>query len=65
MGLLLKLPKKPNGFKSIQVVAHRLTKFTHFLLIKEMNEMEKLTNTCQRNRQITRDASLYHLLLRL
>lgn len=45
MDFIPKLSKKPSGFFTIRVVANRLNKFTHFPLIKETDEMEKLIRT--------------------
>ncbi|KAL4564141.1 hypothetical protein LXL04_028193 [Taraxacum kok-saghyz] len=44
-GVTTKLPKTPAGFDAIWVVVDRLTKFAHFLPIKETDKMEKLTRT--------------------
>nr|GEU82759.1 putative reverse transcriptase domain, ribonuclease H-like domain, aspartic peptidase domain protein [Tanacetum cinerariifolium] len=38
-----KLPKMATGQDTIWVIVNRLTKFAHFLLMKETNSMEKLT----------------------
>ena len=43
MDFITKLPKTPSGFDTIWVIIDRLTKFAHFLPIKENDKMEKLT----------------------
>ena len=45
MDFITKLPKTSGGLDTIWVIVDRLTKFTHFLPIKETDKMEKLTET--------------------
>ena len=42
MGLITKLPRTSRGHDSIWVIADRLTKLPHFLLVREDYKMEKL-----------------------
>ena len=42
MDFITNLPKIVGGLDTIWVIVDRLTKSTHFLLIKETNKMEKL-----------------------
>ncbi|GKD21762.1 putative reverse transcriptase domain-containing protein, partial [Tanacetum coccineum] len=44
MDFVTKLPKTPSGQDTIWVILDRLTKFAHFLPIKETDSMEKLTS---------------------
>ncbi|GJS00488.1 hypothetical protein Tco_0316996 [Tanacetum coccineum] len=43
MDFITKLPKTSSGYDTIWVIVDRLTKFAHFLPIKETDKMEKLT----------------------
>ncbi|GKB30193.1 putative reverse transcriptase domain-containing protein [Tanacetum coccineum] len=43
MDFITKLPKTAAGFNSIWVIVDRLTKFAHFLPMKETDSIEKLT----------------------
>ncbi|GJX52317.1 putative reverse transcriptase domain-containing protein [Tanacetum coccineum] len=43
MDFVSRLPRTPNGYDSIWVIVDRLTKSAHFLPIKKMDNMEKLT----------------------
>ncbi|GJU95567.1 putative reverse transcriptase domain-containing protein [Tanacetum coccineum] len=43
MDFITKLPKTATGYNSIWVIVDRLTKFAHFLSMKETNSTEKLT----------------------
>ncbi|GJW72196.1 putative reverse transcriptase domain-containing protein [Tanacetum coccineum] len=43
MDFITKLPKTAAGFDSIWVIVDRLTKFAHFLPMKETDSMKKLT----------------------
>ncbi|GJR26299.1 reverse transcriptase domain-containing protein [Tanacetum coccineum] len=43
MDFLTKLPKTSSGYDTIWVIVRRLTKSAHFLPIKEIDKMEKLT----------------------
>lgn len=45
MDLIMKMPKTLGGYGNIWVVVDRLTKFAHFLQIKETDKVEKLTRT--------------------
>ena len=45
MDFVTKLPKTNSGFDNIWVVVDRLIKSGHFIPIKEMDKMEKLTMT--------------------
>ena len=45
MDFKTKLPKTSSGYDTIWVVVDRLTNSTHFLAIKEMEKMEKITRT--------------------
>ena len=45
MDFITKLPKTTGGLDTIWVIVDRLTKSTHFLSIKETNNIEKLTRT--------------------
>ena len=49
MDFVTKLPKIASGYKTLWVVINRLTKFDHFLPIKEIYKMEKLTMTYLRD----------------
>ncbi|GKD39936.1 putative reverse transcriptase domain-containing protein, partial [Tanacetum coccineum] len=42
-GFITKLPKTSSGYDTIRVIVDRLTKFAHFLPIKETDTMERLT----------------------
>ncbi|GJX93659.1 putative reverse transcriptase domain-containing protein [Tanacetum coccineum] len=46
MYFLTKLPKTSTGQDTIWVIVDRLTKFAHFLPIRENDSMEKLTRQC-------------------
>src|SRR5215211_3009540 len=52
MDFITKFPKTTGGLDTIWVIVNRLTKFAHFLPIKEIDKMEKLTRTY--NREIVR-----------
>ncbi|GJX18927.1 putative reverse transcriptase domain-containing protein [Tanacetum coccineum] len=54
MDFITKLPKTPTGQDTIWVIIDRLTKFAHFLPMRENNSMEKLT------RQYLRDVVSKH-----
>ncbi|GKD95745.1 putative reverse transcriptase domain-containing protein [Tanacetum coccineum] len=43
MDFVSKLPKSSSGYDTIWVIVDRLTKSAHFLLMKEMDSMERLT----------------------
>ncbi|GJY22570.1 putative reverse transcriptase domain-containing protein [Tanacetum coccineum] len=43
MDFVFRLPRMSSGYDSIRVIVDRLTKSTHFLPIKKMDSMEKLT----------------------
>ncbi|GJY40671.1 putative reverse transcriptase domain-containing protein [Tanacetum coccineum] len=43
MDFITKLPKTSSGYDTIWVIVDRLTKSTHFLLMKENDSMERLT----------------------
>ncbi|GJV55141.1 reverse transcriptase domain-containing protein [Tanacetum coccineum] len=43
MVFVSKLPKSSSGYDTIWVIVDRLTKSAHFLLMKEMDSMERLT----------------------
>ncbi|GJU36538.1 putative reverse transcriptase domain-containing protein [Tanacetum coccineum] len=44
MDFVTKLPKTTHGYDTIWVIVDRLTKFAHFLPMRETNPMEKLVN---------------------
>ncbi|GKC10664.1 reverse transcriptase domain-containing protein [Tanacetum coccineum] len=43
MDFITKLPKTSSGYDTIWVIVDGLTKFAHFLLMKETDSMERLT----------------------
>nr|GFA16069.1 putative reverse transcriptase domain-containing protein [Tanacetum cinerariifolium] len=43
MDFIIGLPRTPSGYESIWVIVDRLTKSAHFLPVKTMDSMEKLT----------------------
>nr|GEV83323.1 putative reverse transcriptase domain-containing protein [Tanacetum cinerariifolium] len=43
MDFIIGLPRNPSGYDSIWVIVDRLTKSTHFLPVKTMDSLEKLT----------------------
>nr|GEW66347.1 putative reverse transcriptase domain-containing protein [Tanacetum cinerariifolium] len=43
MDFIVGLPRTPSGYESIWVIVYRLTKSAHFLPVKTMDSMEKLT----------------------
>ena len=45
MDFITKLPKTTCGLGTIRVIVDRLTKYTHFLPMKEAYKMEKLGRT--------------------
>lgn len=48
MDFITKLPKTTGGLDTIWLIIDRLSKSTHFLLVKETDKMEKMTKTCIR-----------------
>jgi len=45
MDFIIKLPKTADGLDTIWVIVDRLKKSAHFLLIKEIDKLEKLKRT--------------------
>nr|GEY40348.1 retrotransposable element Tf2 [Tanacetum cinerariifolium] len=48
MDFITKLPKTTNGYDTIWVIVDRLTKFAHFLPMRENDPMEKLMKLCMK-----------------
>ncbi|GJR36883.1 putative reverse transcriptase domain-containing protein [Tanacetum coccineum] len=60
MDFITKLPKTSSGYDTIWVIIDRLTKFAHFLPMKETDTMERLTRL-HLNEVVSRVHSMFHV----